>query len=46
MPVMWPQGDVLVHLIETAHEELSKPTRVFSTTRLQVGPGRGCVWVT
>ena len=30
------QGDVLVHLIETADEELSKPTREISTTRLQV----------
>ena len=30
------QGDVLVHLIETAQEELAKPTREISTTRLQV----------
>ncbi|GAX72609.1 hypothetical protein CEUSTIGMA_g65.t1 [Chlamydomonas eustigma] len=29
------QGDVLVHLIEAAQDELSKPTRDISTTRLQ-----------
>ena len=36
LPSSPSQGDVLVHLIETANEELGKPTREISTTRLQV----------